>query len=162
MTNADWISKKISDFLINTKNQIRIWKISLIILIISIIAIFITKWIWLVALISSSLGIFIGFTIVLIDNWMEQEHKEDVMDILTVANKVEEELKKWKMVGDRIGSGFDCQTNTRDVQYMYGEEKDQESITNLITDVVSNFEGEWSVSIRYKLDDFTFYISPKE
>lgn len=84
------------------------------------------------------------------------------MDLMTIANKVEEELKKRKMVGDRIGSGFDCQTNTRDVQYMYGEEKDQESITNLITDVVSGFEGEWSVSIRYKLDDFTFYISPKE
>lgn len=76
MTNADWISKKITDFLINTKNQIRIWKISLIISIISIIAIFVTKWVWLVVLISPSLGVFIGFTITLIDNWMEQEHKE--------------------------------------------------------------------------------------
>lgn len=76
MTNADWISKKITDFLINTKNQIRIWKISLIISIISIIAIFVTKWVWLVVLIIPSLGIFIGFTIALIDNWMGQEHKE--------------------------------------------------------------------------------------
>lgn len=160
MTNADWITEKISEFFV--KNEIRIFKINAIIFVLSLTLLCVTKIALFIPILIFSFVLTIGFGTDVIDEWMKKEHKEDVMDILTVANKVEEELKKWKMVGDRIGSGFDCQTNTRDVQYMYGEEKDQESITNLITDVVSNFEGEWSVSIRYKLDDFTFYISPKE
>lgn len=84
------------------------------------------------------------------------------MDLMTIANKVEEELQKKKMAGSRIGSGFYFPTNTRDVQLDYGEIKDTEIITNTIKDIVNSFEGEFDVNVRYKEEDFTFYISPKE
>ena len=84
------------------------------------------------------------------------------MNLLEIGNKVEEELQKKKMAGSRIGSGFHFQTNTRDVQLDYGEIKDKEKITNTINEIISKIEGDWKVDIKYKAEDFTFYISPKE
>ena len=80
MTNADWISKKITEFF--EKNRIRIWKISLIVCIISLISIFALHCIYLLALFVPSFIITIVYSIVFIDEWMEKEHKgnEDFID----------------------------------------------------------------------------------
>lgn len=74
MTNADWISKKITEFFEN--NDVIIWKISLIVCIVSFILIFVLHSLYLLISLIPSLLLSIIFTVIFIDEWMEQEHKE--------------------------------------------------------------------------------------
>ena len=79
MTNADWITEKITNFF--KKNKILIFKINIITFILCIILFCITKRLYFIPILVFSIIFTIGFGIDFIDEWMEQEHKaEDIKD----------------------------------------------------------------------------------
>ena len=91
-------------------------------------------------------------------------------NMLKVAEEVEEKLKKVSLVGPRMGSGFNFMDNSRDVQFYYTpgiteciKENTKNYHTNIekvVNEVISKYD-DLEVSFTYRLDNFSFYISPK-
>ena len=91
-------------------------------------------------------------------------------NMLKVAEEIEEKLKKVSLVGSRIGSGFSFIGNSRDVQFYYTPgiveniketTKDyRKNIEKIANEVISKYD-DLEVSFTYRLDNFSFYISPK-
>ena len=91
-------------------------------------------------------------------------------NMLKVSEEIEEKLKKVSLVGSRIGSGFSFIGNSRDVQFYYPQNitenikettKDyRKNLEKVINEVISKYD-DLEVSFTYRLDNFSFYISPK-
>lgn len=91
-------------------------------------------------------------------------------NMLKVAEEIEEKLKSVGLVGPRIGSGFCFIDNSRDVQFYYTpgiteciKENTKNYHTNIekvVNEVISKYD-DLEVSFTYRLDNFSFYISPK-
>lgn len=91
-------------------------------------------------------------------------------NMLKVAEEIEEKLKSVGLVGSRLGSGFCYIDNSRDVQFKYTEgivEGIKEIIDNyridiekIVNEVISQYD-DLRVRFTYRLDNFSFYISPK-
>ena len=91
-------------------------------------------------------------------------------NMLKVAREVEEKLNSVGLVGPRIGSGFSFADNSRDVQFNYPQniiegvkEITKDYHTNLekvVNEVVSKYD-DLKARFTYRLDNFSFYISPK-
>lgn len=89
---------------------------------------------------------------------------------LKVAEEVEEKLKSASLVGSRVGSGFNFIDNSRDVQFNYPQnitegikETTKDYHTNLekvVNEIISKYD-DLEVCFTYRLDNFSFYISPK-
>lgn len=91
-------------------------------------------------------------------------------NMLKVTKEIEEKLKSVGLVGSRLGSGFCFLDNSRDVQFEYTKgivEGIKEIIDGYRTDIEKNVNEVVSqyddliVSFTYRLDNFSFYISPK-
>ena len=91
-------------------------------------------------------------------------------NMLKVAEEIEEKLKKVSLVGSRIGSGFSFIDNSRDVQFYYTPgiveniktttKNYRKNIEKIANEVISKYD-DLEVSFTYRLDNFSFYISPK-
>ena len=91
-------------------------------------------------------------------------------NMLKVAEEIEEKLNNVGLVGSRIGSGFNFIDNSRDVQFYYTsgiteciKENTKNYHTNIekaVNEVISKYD-DLEVSFTYRLDNFSFYISPK-
>ena len=91
-------------------------------------------------------------------------------DMLKVAEEIEEKLNRVGLVGSRIGSGFNFMNDSRDVQFNYtpGIIEDIKAITEnyhgdiekVVNEVISKYD-DLEVHFTYRLDNFSFYISPK-
>ena len=84
--------------------------------------------------------------------------------ILEISNEIEEALKKEGLVGRRLGSGFCLLDNSRDVQFEYAsqEVKDYFSkIEKAIKDVSAQY-ADVGIRLRFKNDNFSFYVKPIE
>lgn len=91
-------------------------------------------------------------------------------NLLAVSEEIETKLKELSLVGSRLGSGFCYVDNSRDVQFEYKKDVTAkiEEITNdyhakieeVVKDVISKYD-DLRVSFTYRLDNFSFYISPK-
>ena len=91
-------------------------------------------------------------------------------NMLKVAEEIEEKLKKVSLVGSRIGSGFSFIGNSRDVQFYYTPgiveniktttKNYHKNIEKIANEVISKYD-DLEVSFTYRLDNFSFYISPK-
>ena len=91
-------------------------------------------------------------------------------NMLKVAEEIEEKLKKVSLVGPRIGSGFSFIGNSRDVQFYYTPgiveniktttKNYRKNIEKIANEVISKYD-DLEVSFTYRLDNFSFYISPK-
>ena len=91
-------------------------------------------------------------------------------DMLKVAEEIEEKLNSVGLVGPRIGSGFNFVNNSRDVQFYYTpgvteciKENTKNYHTNIekvVNEVISKYD-DLEVRFTYRLDNFSFYISPK-
>ena len=91
-------------------------------------------------------------------------------NMLKVAEEVEEELKKVSLVGPRMGSGFNFMDNSRDVQFYYtpgitecikeNTKNYHANIEKVVNEIISKY-NDLEVSFTYRLDNFSFYISPK-
>lgn len=84
--------------------------------------------------------------------------------ILEIANDLEEALKKERLVGQRLGSGFCFLDNSRDVQFEYAsqEVKDYFSKIEEVTKRVSAQYADVGISLRFREDSFSFYVKPIE
>ena len=91
-------------------------------------------------------------------------------NMLKVAEEIEEKLKSVGLVGPRIGSGFCFIDNSRDVQFYYTpgiteciKENTKNYHTNIekvVNEIISKYD-DLEVSFTYRLDNFSFYLSPK-
>ena len=91
-------------------------------------------------------------------------------NMLKVAEEIEEKLKSASLVGSRVGSGFNFIDNSRDVQFNYPQnitegikETTKDYHTNLekvVNEIISKYD-DLEVCFTYRLDNFSFYISPK-
>lgn len=91
-------------------------------------------------------------------------------NMLKVAEEIEEKLKSVGLVGPRIGSGFSFADNSRDVQFNYTSgiiegvkaitENYHRDIEKVVNEVISKYD-DLKVRFTYRLDNFSFYISPK-
>lgn len=84
--------------------------------------------------------------------------------ILEISNEIEEALKKEGLVGRRLGSGFCLLDNSRNVQFEYSsnEVKDYFSkIEKAIKDVSAQY-ADVGIRLRFKNDNFSFYVKPIE
>lgn len=84
--------------------------------------------------------------------------------ILNIANEIEEALKNKGLVGQRFGSGFCLSDNTRDVQYEYSSKEVKEyfsKIEDTIKEVSTNYK-DYEVTLRFRDDNFSFYVRPAE
>lgn len=84
--------------------------------------------------------------------------------ILNIANEIEKALKDKGLVGQRFGSGFCLLDNSRDVQYEYSLKEVKEyfsKIEDAIKEVSTKY-GDYEVTLRFRNDDFSFYVKPKE
>ena len=84
--------------------------------------------------------------------------------ILNIANEIEEVLKNRGLVGSRFGSGLCLSDNTRDVQYEYSLKEVKEyfsKIEDAIKEVSTKY-GDYEVTLRFRDDNFSFYVKPKE
>lgn len=84
--------------------------------------------------------------------------------ILNIANEIEEVLKNKGLVGQRFGSGFCLSDNTRDVQYEYSSKEVKEyfsKIEDAIKEVSTKY-GDYEISLRFRDDNFSFYVRPAE
>lgn len=91
-------------------------------------------------------------------------------NMLKVAEEIEEKLKSVGLVGPRIGSGFCFIDNSRDVQFYYTPgiveniktttKNYRTNIEKIANEVISKYD-DLEVSFTYRLDNFSFYISPK-
>ena len=90
--------------------------------------------------------------------------------MLKVAEEIEEKLKKVSLVGSRIGSGFSFIGNSRDVQFYYTPgiveniktttKNYRKNIEKIANEVISKYD-DLEVSFTYRLDNFSFYVTPK-
>ena len=86
------------------------------------------------------------------------------MDLLKISSNIEEALNKEGLVGRRLGSGFCLLDNSRDVQFEYAsqEVKDYFSkIEKAIKDVSAQY-ADIGIRLRFKNDNFSFYVKPIE
>lgn len=91
-------------------------------------------------------------------------------NMLKVAEEIEEKLKSVGLVGSRLGSGFSFIDDSRDVQFEYPKEivEGIKEITNnyyinlekIVNEIISQYD-DLRVCFTYRLDNFSFYISPK-
>ena len=91
-------------------------------------------------------------------------------NMLKVAEEIEEKLNSVGLVGPRMGSGFNFMDNSRDVQFYYTpgiteciKENTKNYHTNIekvVNEVISKYD-DLEVRFMYRLDNFSFYISPK-
>lgn len=91
-------------------------------------------------------------------------------NVMKVSEEIETKLKDLGLVGSRLGSGFCFLDNSRDVQFEYtkGIVEGIKGITNdyhanlekIVNEVISQYD-DLRVSFTYRLDNFSFYISPK-
>ena len=91
-------------------------------------------------------------------------------DMLKVAEEIEEKLNSVGLVGSRIGSGFNFVNDSRDVQFNYTPgiiegikaitENYHSDIEKVVNEVISKYD-DLEVRFTYRLDNFSFYISPK-
>ena len=91
-------------------------------------------------------------------------------NMLKVAEEIEEKLKSVGVVGSRLGRGFCFLDDSRYVQFEYtkGIVEGIKEITNnyhanlekIVNEVISQYD-DLRVSFTYRLDNFSFYISPK-
>lgn len=91
-------------------------------------------------------------------------------NMLKVAEEIEEKLKSASLVGPRIGSGFCFIDNSRDVQFYYTQgitecikentKNYHANIEKVVNEIISKY-NDLEVSFTYRLDNFSFYISPK-
>ena len=91
-------------------------------------------------------------------------------NMLKVAEEVEEKLNNVGLVGPRIGSGFSFADHSRDVQFNYTsgiieciKENTKNYHTNIekvVNEVISKYD-DLEVRFIYRLNNFSFYISPK-
>ena len=91
-------------------------------------------------------------------------------NMLKVAEEIEEKLKSVGLVGPRIGSGFCFIDNSRDVQFYYtpgitecikeNTKNYHANIEKVVNEIISKY-NDLEVSFTYRLDNFSFYISPK-
>ena len=91
-------------------------------------------------------------------------------DMLKVEEEIEEKLKKVYLVGSRIGSGFNFVNDSRDVQFNYTPgiiegikaitENQHGDIEKIVNEVISKYD-DLEVRFTYRLNNFSFYISPK-
>ena len=91
-------------------------------------------------------------------------------DMLKVAEEIEEKLKKVYLVGPKIGSGFNFVNDSRDVQFNYTPgiiegikeitENYHRDIEKVVNEVISKYD-DLEVRFTYRLNNFSFYISPK-
>ncbi len=81
--------------------------------------------------------------------------------MLNICNEIENALKSNGLVGTRIGSGF-CfmDGGCRDVQYEYGNTKNTNAIEQTANSVIEKYP-EFKIRYRFKDEDFSFYVSPK-
>lgn len=86
------------------------------------------------------------------------------MDLLKISSNIEEALKKEGLVGRRLGSGFCLLDNSRDVQFEYAsqEVKDYFSKIEEIIKKVSAQDADVGINLRFKNDNFSFYVKPIE
>lgn len=76
-------------------------------------------------------------------------------NMLKVSEEIEEKLKNANLVGSRLGSGFSFIGNSRDVQFNY-----LANIEKVVNEVLEKYD-DLRASFAYRLDNFSFYISPK-
>ena len=91
-------------------------------------------------------------------------------NMLKVAEEIEEKLKSASLVGTRIGSGFNFVDNSRDVQFNYPQNITEgikettknyhTNIEKVVNEIISRYD-DLEVCFAYRLDNFSFYISPK-
>lgn len=91
-------------------------------------------------------------------------------NVLKVAEEVEEKLNNVGLVGPRIGSGFNFVDNSRDVQFFYPQNITEgikettknyhTSIEKVVNEVISKYD-DLEARFAYRLDNFSFCISPK-
>ena len=85
------------------------------------------------------------------------------MDLLGTATEIENKLKEKKLVDRRLGSGFCFIDNSRDVQLEYPKTvRDYFSqLEETIAEVTKN-NPEVEVTLKYRSDNFSFYVKPAE
>ena len=93
-----------------------------------------------------------------------------MLNMLAVSEEIETKLKDKSLVGSRLGSGFCYINNSRDVQFKYTDDVNknikgitndyQASIEKVVNEVISQYD-DLRVCFNYRLDNFSFYISPK-
>lgn len=91
-------------------------------------------------------------------------------DMVKVAEEIEEKLNSVGLVGSRIGSGFNFVNDSRDVQFNYTPgiiegikaitENYHGDIEKIVNEVISKYD-DLEVRFAYRLNNFSFYISPK-
>lgn len=85
------------------------------------------------------------------------------MDLLKTATEIENKLKEKGLVGKRVGSGFCFIDNSRDVQleYLQSIKVYFSQLEEAIAEVTKN-NLEVEVTLKYRSDNFSFYVKPAE
>lgn len=83
------------------------------------------------------------------------------MDLLKTATEIENKLKEKGLVGKRVGSGFCFIDNSRDVQleYLQSIKVYFSQLEEAIAEVTKN-NPEVEVTLKYRSDNFSFYVKP--
>lgn len=83
------------------------------------------------------------------------------MDLLKTATEIENKLKEKKLVDKRLGSGFCFIDNSRDVQLEYPKAvRDYfNQLEETIAEVTKD-NPEVEVTLKYRSDNFSFYVKP--
>ena len=83
------------------------------------------------------------------------------MDLLKTATEIENKLKEKGLVGKRLGSGFCFIDNSRDVQLEYPKTiRDYFSQLEEAIVEVTKDNSEVEVTLKYRGDNFSFYVKP--
>lgn len=85
------------------------------------------------------------------------------MDLLGIATEIENKLKEKGLVGKRVGSGFCFIDNSRDVQleYLQSIKVYFSQLEEAIAEVTKD-NPEVEVTLKYRSDNFSFYVKPAE
>ena len=85
------------------------------------------------------------------------------MDLLKTATEIENKLKEKGLIGKRIGSGFCFIDNSRDVQleYLQSIKVYFSQLEEAIAEVTKD-NPEVEVTLKYRSDNFSFYVKPAE
>ncbi len=92
-------------------------------------------------------------------------------NMMKVSEEIETKLKDLGLVGSRLGSGFSFIDNSRDVQFEYTKgiiegikgitDNYHANLEKIVNEVISQYD-DLMVSFTYRLDNFSFHISPKK
>ena len=83
------------------------------------------------------------------------------MDLLGIATEIENKLKEKKLVDRHLGSGFCFIDNSRDVQLEYPKAvRDYFSQLEETIAEITNNNPEVEVTLKYRSDNFSFYVKP--